>query len=93
MILLDSNIFIEWARAGNEYPIARFVDRSLFSSVISRVEVLGYHRLAPQDRADLEILFDATTEIALDREIVDCAIRLRQSRKSGLGDSLIAATN
>ena len=92
MILLDSNIVIEISRSGADPLRDRLGRHSRFVSVITRVEVLGYHRLTPDDRRDLEIVLHATTEIPLDRRIVDRAVLLRQSRKSSLGDVLIAAT-
>lgn len=63
-----------------------------FVSEVTRVEVIGYHQLTPHDRQFLETAFRKLTPLAITRPIIEEAIRLRQRRKLGLGDALIAAT-
>lgn len=45
MILLDSNIFIAAALPESSALRKALSDHSVAASVISRIEVLGYHRL------------------------------------------------
>ena len=61
-------------------------------SVISKVEVLGYHKFSPENRNKLETIFRSLPILPLSDEIIDKAILLRQRRKMSLGDALIAAT-
>jgi len=61
-------------------------------SVISRVEVLGYHSLTQQDRAEFEEFFAAATVLPVSDLVISKAIELRQVRKLKLGDALIAGT-
>jgi toxin FitB len=91
-VLLDSNIII-YAGIATTGPVATFVGSiDPVASVVTRIEVLGFHRLDPAHKVDLEHYFTKVTIVGLDDTIVDRAILLRQSRKMSLGDSIIAAT-
>lgn len=61
-------------------------------SVISEVEVLGYHKLNEPEKQFFRVYFDNVQKIPLNSPILQKAIKLRQQRKMSLGDSLIAAT-
>jgi predicted nucleic acid-binding protein len=91
-MILDSNIVIEAVNA-DERPLRELVERYLPSvSSITLVEVLGFPRLTEEDRRDLEGFFALATILPISDEVIDRAIALRQQRKMGLGDALIAAT-
>jgi predicted nucleic acid-binding protein len=61
-------------------------------SLVSHVEVLGYHKLTDDDKKHFEEFFAAATVLPVTDEVVKQAIRLRQSKKMSLGDSLVAGT-
>jgi predicted nucleic acid-binding protein len=92
MLLIDSNIIIYAAQP--EYPeLRRLIAENVCSvSVISKVEVLGYHLLSVREKLDLEDFFLGADVIDLTTDIVERAISLRQARKLSLGDAIIAAT-
>lgn len=91
-MLLDSNIII-YATQPEHDNLRRFIaDHVPFVSAISYVEVLGYHKLADQDRQDLEEFFSLVPILQITSPILDEAVRLRQYKKMSLGDALIAAT-
>lgn len=89
MILLDSNIVINSTKPGFD-SLRRFLANK--TSVVSYVEVLGYHKLTSQDRDEFEEFFALTPKLPVSNEVAATAILLRQSRRMTLGDSLIAAT-
>ncbi|MGD0960113.1 MAG: type II toxin-antitoxin system VapC family toxin [Methylomonas sp.] len=91
-MLLDSNIFI-YANLP-EYKSLRqwLMNHSLYASEITRLEVLGYHKLNEADKLDFQQLFQVVTVYPISSSIIDLAINLRQGRKISLGDSIIAAT-
>lgn len=91
-MLLDSNIVVYAAQPEHSFLHEMMRDRSVFVSVITRVEVLGYHRLMPGERDVLERIFEITYQLPVTAPIIDLAIALRQQRKIGLADSLIAGT-
>ena len=91
-MLLDSNIIIYAAQPAHARRREFIAVNQPVVSAVSYVEVLGYHRLTPEDRDDLRRFFDTATVLPLDQQILDQAVALRQQRRMSLGDSLVAAT-
>lgn len=92
MRLLDSNIVIYATQPENEW-LRKWLEAEPFViSQISRVEVLGYHGLAEDERRDLGDFLAASAIVPLDEAAANRAIALRQQRKIALADALIAAT-
>jgi len=92
MRLLDSNIVIYATQQEHEWLRGAILSQPFAISQTTRAEVLGWHRITPEDAADLEEFLAAGTALSISNEIVDRAIQLRQQRKMSLGDSFIAAT-
>ncbi len=92
MRLLDSNIVIYATQPGNDWLRVEVLSRPFAVSQATRIEVLGWHGLTPQDKADLETFLAAGPVYSITDAIADRAIALRQARKLSLGDALIAAT-
>lgn len=61
-------------------------------SVVSYVEVLGYHLLTERERRGFEEFFAAAEMLDPTQPVLSNAVRLRQVRKMTLGDSLVAGT-
>ncbi len=92
MMLLDSNIIIYAAQA-DQAALRQFIaEHAPVVSVVSYIEVLGYHGLSEADRSFLEQFFQATEILPLSDPVVQRAIWLRQQRKMTLGDAIIAGT-
>ena len=92
MILLDSNIVIYGTQAAHRRIRAFIQENDHSVSAISYVETMGYHRLAPGEKHELETFFRLTKVLPLTDPVLDEAVRLRQLRKMALGDSLVAGT-
>ncbi len=91
-MLLDSNIIIYATRLDQDH-LRHFISGSLSAvSIISYVEVLGYHRLSDEERQALRDFFSGVDILPLTTDVAEEAIRLRQQRRMTLGDALIAAT-
>jgi predicted nucleic acid-binding protein len=91
-MLVDSNIVIysaDPAYAGLREWLAR---TSTAVSAISRVEVLGFHRLTPQDEATFREWFRTAKVMPVNDDVLQGAIVLRRQRPIGLADAVIAAT-
>ncbi len=91
-MILDSNIVI-YANSSTGGPLREWAareDRAI--SEITRLEVLGYHRLDDEQRHLLELYIGECTALPVSFTIIDEAIRLRRLRKTDLGDAIIAAT-
>ena len=92
MILLDSNVIIYATKP--EYESVRNYIATIEPavSVISKIEVLGYHKLSQVQRIRLQNLFQTIPVLPVTEDVVAWAITLRQRRRISLGDALIAGT-
>ena len=92
MVLADSNILIYATQP--EHPKLRqwLLDTLPKVSVISRVEILGYHKLQETEQIALAELLDNLQLVYLTPACYEIAIQLRQQQKLTLGDALIVAT-
>lgn len=91
-MLLDSNIIIYSAK--REYThLRRFIDENAYSvSAVSRIEVLGYHLLGDKQRQYLIEFFQAANILNISDSVVYKAVELRQTKRIGLGDAIVAGT-
>lgn len=92
-MLLDSNILI-YAVQPQYASLRQWLAQqaNLGVSEISRLEVLGYHRLSEMDKQDFHRLFNTLMVYPISSVVIDSAIHLRQQRKMSVGDAVIAAT-
>jgi toxin FitB len=90
--LLDSNILIYATQPRHDAVRDFIAAHAPAISVISRVEVLGYHRLRDEERVALEDLFASAELLPVSEAVIEFAIALRQRRKMSLGDSIVAGT-
>ncbi len=91
-MLLDSNILI-YAAQPQHTDLRQFIaTHAPAVSIISYIEVLGFHRLQESERELLERFFQAAEILPLSDAIVQQAVQLRQQRRMSLGDSVIAGT-
>ncbi len=91
-MLIDSNIII-YAMQPQEEKIRTLIEKNApFVSVVSYVEVLGYHKLNDKEREHLEFFFKTAKILPISQNVLDHAVKLRQIRKMTLGDALIAGT-
>jgi len=91
-MLLDSNIIIYAGEPEYDYLRNFITDKNPQVSVISKIEVLGYHKFKPQTIEKIKKLFEVLPIIPITNEIVNQAIFLKQQQKISLGDSLVAST-
>lgn len=92
-MLLDSNIVIYAAQA--EYAdLRQFIsaNETAAVSIVSLIEIFGYPDLDEEDNRIFQEILRKVRILALDPVIVVLAIALRQQRRIGLGDAIIAAT-
>jgi predicted nucleic acid-binding protein len=92
VILADSNLIIYAVQPDCSALRSWFLETLPVISVISRVEVLGYHQLKAQEQNSLEDLLNALETVYPTPATFELAIGLRQRRRMLLGDALIAAT-
>jgi toxin FitB len=92
MKLLDSNVVIYAADLRHSW-LADWIDLEEFrTSTVTKIEVLGYHKLTFDQTKRLEPFFGKSLIIPMDDEIEKVAISLRSQKRMGLGDAIIGAT-
>jgi hypothetical protein len=92
MYLIDSNIIVYSYLPQYEYLREFILNASIFVSEISRVEVLGYHKLTDEEEIYFKDIFNLLPVIFPSQDVFDSAITIRKTYNLKLGDSLIAAT-
>ena len=91
-MLIDSNIII-YASKPEGAELRSFLDTfPRFVSVISYIESFGYRDLSEEENLQLAAIFQKTRILSLTDAIARQAVALRQQRRMGLGDAIIAAT-
>jgi toxin FitB len=92
MTLIDSNLIIYAVQT--EYKNLRqwIIDTDPKYSIISRLEVLGFARLQPDEKQVITNLLNNLEIIYLNPSCYEIAIALKQQQKMSLSDALIAAT-
>ena len=91
-MLFDSNIVIYSVKPEYRFLRELVVKYAPVVSIISYVEILGYHQLAETHQEDFEKFFQITPMLPVSGEVIKKATYLRQQKKMSLGDAIIAAT-
>lgn len=93
-MLIDSNIIILASKLQHVELLSKLKsnESKIIVSIITKIEVLGYHQLNQVQKKFLENFFHAITVSPISEEIADLAISIRQKRPVSLADALIAAT-
>jgi predicted nucleic acid-binding protein len=90
-MLLDSNIVI-YAALPAHAELRQLAFQGGAASAISRVEVLGFHLLTPQERVEFDAIFAGMVVLPVSSPIIERAVQVRHLRKMSIGDAIIAAT-
>lgn len=89
--LLDSNSLIYLSNGKiKEDILAPF--SQVFYSVISRIEVFGFQRMAPREEEILASIVKNFHQIELTSRIVEDVIAIRRSHRVAVPDAIVAAT-
>ncbi len=94
--LIDTNIVIYYANG--MIPPTHFAQvsdifrQSFLISTVTKVEVLGWHKISPENQAHLKQFISHAKVIYINEDIEAKAIEIRQLQKMGIADALIAAT-
>jgi predicted nucleic acid-binding protein len=93
-MILDINFLIYASLPENKTlrEYLKLKENDLVVASITKIEVLGYHKLTNSKKIFFEKFFNSIPNISLNQNIETEAIRLRQGRKMSLGDSIIAAS-
>ena len=91
-MLLDTNIVIyacqpdgDWLTPWTAHPEAAIAS-------VTWIEALGFTGISQGEQSAILNFINASPTYALDREVIEQAIKLRQQKPMKLGDAIIAAT-
>jgi len=91
--LIDTNVVIDIF--GNVMPdnVKQKV-KQMFPvvSAVTYMEALGWHRATTAQLNILKVFMDNATILPINKPVIDETVRIRQQKKIGLGDAIIAAT-
>jgi predicted nucleic acid-binding protein len=91
--LIDTNIILD--ALGNKMPPNVMQKINLvkpFVSVITYIESLGWHNVTVTELQIMQSFMDNAIVLQLDEPVVETAVLIKQQKKIGLGDAIIAAT-
>lgn len=91
-MLLDTNIVIHACQPGGDWlaPWTHHPDAAIAS--VTRIEALGFAGISTAEETAILDFVSSGPTCALDDEVIERAIQLRQQKKMKLGDAIIAAT-
>lgn len=91
-MLLDTNIVIYACKTGGEWLGAWTNAPEAAIASVTQIEALGYAGISGEEDSAIRGVISTSLNYPLDDEIIERAILLRQQKKMGLGDAIIAAT-
>ena len=91
-MLLDTNIVIHACQPGGDL-LAPWTDHpNAAIASVTRIEALGFAGISSEEETAIRDFVNSSPTYALDDEVIERAIKLRQQKKMKLGDAIIAAT-
>ena len=90
MKLLDSNIVIYSAKKEYSFLKKLFKEENIFVSEITRLEVLGFHKITSEQREYFNSVFSVLTVLPISKEIIEEAIFDRRTYNLSVGDAIIS---
>lgn len=89
-VLIDSNIIIGSIKG--RFSIEKLAANKSYISEISRLEILGYHRIKPEEEERLMVFLQNIPHISISKEVIDRAIPIQKNKSMSIGEAIIAAT-
>jgi predicted nucleic acid-binding protein len=91
--LIDTNIIFDALDGSMPPNIMQKINlQAPIISIITYIEALGWHQITPAEEQIIQNFMNKATIIQLDGQVAETAVRIKQQKKPGLGDAIIAAT-
>jgi len=91
--LIDTNIIVDLL--GDVMPNnvkQKILQMSPIISAVTYMETLGWHQATSFQLRILQNFMDIATILPINQPVMESTVRIRQHKKIGLGDAIIAAT-
>ena len=90
-LLVDTNVFIRLFEG--DADVAEYLQgKHLFVSIITEMELLGFHGISETDKQFYRMVLDDCSLMELSQPVKERTILLKQQHKIRLPDAIIAAT-
>lgn len=90
-VILDTNIIL-YALQWNEEAYTIIAEKSIVISVITKIELLWYHKINQNEYMNIKELLNTFQVIPLDESITQWTIDIKRKYNTKTPDSIIAAT-
>jgi predicted nucleic acid-binding protein len=90
-LLLDTNIVLYFL-SGDDTLAPLFEEKNIFISIITEIEILGFHELSETELEDVQGFLSFCSVVNINQDIKEKAAKLRRDHQLKLPDSIIAAT-
>jgi len=91
--LIDTNVVIDvFGNVMPENVKQKVKQMSPVVSAVTYMEALGWHRITTAQLNVLNVFMDNATILPINKPVIDETVKIRQQKKIGLGDAIIAAT-
>jgi predicted nucleic acid-binding protein len=91
--LIDTNVIIDVLGSFMPEKIKKVIlQMPLIISAVTYMETLGWHQVTPSQLRILQNFMESATIFPINQTIVEKTVLIRQQKKIGLGDAIIAAT-
>ncbi|MDH5367777.1 MAG: type II toxin-antitoxin system VapC family toxin [Cyclobacteriaceae bacterium] len=91
-VLLDTNIVL-YLLSGDEVLSNLLYNRKLYISFITQLELLGYQDITKKEQYEIKQFLEDCIIIDINNQIKEEVIKIKQSQKIKLPDSIILATS
>ncbi|GHT53052.1 motility twitching protein PilT [Bacteroidia bacterium] len=91
--LIDTNVIIDVLGSLMPENVKKVVlQMPLVISAVTYMETLGWHQVTPSQLQILQNFMNTATILPINQSVVEKTVLIRQQKKIGLGDAIIAAT-
>jgi predicted nucleic acid-binding protein len=91
--LIDTNVVIDGLDDKTSHNLLQKVNMVVpVVSAATYIEALGWHKITPAQLQLIQNFMDNAIVLQIDEPVVETAVLIKQQKKIGLGDAIIAAT-
>ncbi|MCL2101482.1 MAG: type II toxin-antitoxin system VapC family toxin [Fibromonadales bacterium] len=91
--LIDTNVIIDILKPSTPSSVkSKLADIPLVISAVTYMETLGWPDATEQQLSPIKKFMNSAKILFIDKSIMETTVKIRQKKKVGLGDSIIAAT-
>ena len=92
-LLLDTNVILDFLKGQpSAAALLGAAEKKLCASVITRMELLSFHSITPEEEKQIQDFLDAVSIVPLNTDVEETAIRLRRATRHKMPDAIVAAS-